>query len=233
MVRHILDRPVWSALSTRQSQVAIGGAGARRFVPEVGPLAAACDDDPKSLAALGELISPGGALILLQADPIVLPLGVEVVTASTGVQMIFERFGSIPDEFGVRVERLSEEDGPAMVALAALTKPGPFERGTPRLGEFWGIKENGELLAMAGERMKQPGYTEVSGVCTHPNARGRGFARILSTLVAQRIVGRGETPYLHSYAANTPAIRLYELIGFRARCSMHIATIARQGVGVT
>lgn len=171
MTRHILDRPVWDALATRQTQAAVGGAFARRFAPNIGPLAASCDDSPQSLDALAELVPLSGELM----------------------------------------------------------RPGPFETGTARLGDFLGIKENNVLVAMAGERMKHLGYAEISGVCVHPSARGRNYARALSTAVAARIIDRGETPYLHAYATNTSAIRLYESIGFRLRCPVHVATIARQG----
>jgi predicted GNAT family acetyltransferase len=125
------------------------------------------------------------------------------------------------------IERLTAADVPAMVALATLTRPGPFALRTPCLGEFWGIKEGGVLIAMAGERLKHQGHTEVSGVCTHPSARGRGLAKALSAHVAQRILDRGESPYLHAYAQNKPAIRLYESLGFRLRCEMHVAAIER------
>jgi predicted GNAT family acetyltransferase len=80
---------------------------------------------------------------------------------------------------------------------------------------------------MAGERMRQVGFTEVSGVCTHPDARGRGLARMLSAIVAARIADRGETPYLHAYATNTAAIRIYESLGFALRGPVHAAVIAR------
>ncbi|MBI3297380.1 MAG: GNAT family N-acetyltransferase [Elusimicrobia bacterium] len=227
MSRHVLDRPIWTALTTRQSQVSVGGGRARRFAPGIGPLASACDDSAQSLAALEELIPADGSLILLQADPIVLPPSAEAAMTASGVQMVLESLPPAPDRLDSRIERLGDEDVPAMVALAGLTKPGPFEPGTPRLGDFWGIRENGVLLAMAGERMKQPGYAEVSGVCTHPDARGRGFARALSAAVAERILDRGETPYLHAYASNTAAIRLYESLGFRLRRPMHVAVLAR------
>jgi predicted GNAT family acetyltransferase len=82
---------------------------------------------------------------------------------------------------------------------------------------------------MAGERMKQAGFTEVSGVCTHPDVRGRGLARLLSAHVARRILARGETPYLAAYATNTPAIRLYESLGFRPRCEVNVVMVARAG----
>jgi predicted GNAT family acetyltransferase len=97
---------------------------------------------------------------------------------------------------------------------------------TPALGEFWGIKDAGVLVAMAGERMKHEGFTEVSGVCTHPHARGRGLGRALSAHVAARISARGDTPYLHAYASNTAAIELYRSLGFAIHRQMYVAAIS-------
>ena len=107
-----------------------------------------------------------------------------------------------------------------MLALATLTKPGPFAPRTHELGEFFGIKSTGRPRRDGRRADEAPGFTEVSGVCTHPDARGRGFARVLSAHVARRIVARGETPYLHAVATNTAAIGLYESLGFRlnAQC---------------
>jgi predicted GNAT family acetyltransferase len=228
MSKHLLDRPIWNALSTRQSEFAIGQDFARRFAPNIGPLASARDDSERSLSALAELIPSEGNLVLLQSDPIVLPPGTEAVTTALGVQLTTEQLTPMHDELDNRIERLEREDWLAMLALATLTKPGPFETETASLGEFWGIKENGVLLGMAGERMRLPGYTEVSGVCTHPDARGRGFARALSAFVAARILKRGEIPFLHSYSTNTAAIQLYESLGFRIRCSVNVAAVARR-----
>jgi predicted GNAT family acetyltransferase len=225
---HPLDRAVWNALATRHARFAVGGARARRFAPDIGPLAAARDDDPQSLAELAELVPADGTLLLLQADPVVLPPGIVATTTAAGVQMVAaELTRAAAAATDLAIERLSEADMPAMVELATLTRPGPFTSRTPVLGEFWGMKEGGVLVAMAGERMRHEGFTEVSGVCTHPRVRGRGLARALSAHVAARILERGETPYLHAYAKNTPAIRLYESLGFRLRCDVHVAVIAR------
>lgn len=222
MSTSLLERPVWTALTTRQAAFAIGGEHARRFVPEVGSLAAARDDSPDSLQALAEL----APVLLLQADPIVVPPGTVAVTTADGVQMIASRTISAPDDD--RIVQLTEADAPAMLALATLTKPGPFAARTQSLGEFWGVKDRGVLVAMAGERMKQAGFTEVSGVCTHPAARGRGLARLLSAWVASRIAARGETPYLHAYASNAAAIELYRSLGFSLHRAMHVAAIGRE-----
>jgi predicted GNAT family acetyltransferase len=108
--------------------------------------------------------------------------------------------------------------GPAdleeMIALVELTQPGPFARRTPEMGRYIGIRDGGRLVAMAGERMHLDGYTEVSAVCTHPDHRGRGYARMLVSEIGRGIVERGETPFLHVYATNAVAIATYEKLGF-------------------
>jgi ribosomal protein S18 acetylase RimI-like enzyme len=221
----ILDRPVWSSLATVHAAFAIGDDRARRFAPDIGPLAGARDDEPDSLAALGALVPIDGSLLVLQVDPIVLPPATVVTTNAPGVQLVLDRLVDVaPDD---RIVPLGDDDRAAMLELATLTKPGPFAARTSVLGEFVGVKEGGQLIAMAGERMKQPGFSEVSGVCTHPTARGRGLARSLSAHVARRILARGEVPYLHAYAANAAAIALYESLGFRLRTGVQVNAIAR------
>jgi predicted GNAT family acetyltransferase len=219
-----LERPVWNTLATRHAAFSVGGERARRFAFDIGPLAGARDDAPESLAALAELVRTSGPIILLQAPAIVLPPGLVATMTAPGVQMVLEQLARVADE--PRIEPLTVDDVPAMIALATLTKPGPFAARTNALGSFYGIKERGVLVAIAGERMKHDGYTEVSGVCTHPDARGRGFARRLSAHVARRISERGEVPYLHAFATNTAAISLYESLGFRVRRAMHVMGVA-------
>ncbi|HVK42142.1 MAG TPA: GNAT family N-acetyltransferase, partial [Phenylobacterium sp.] len=118
-------------------------------------------------------------------------------------------------------------DAPQMLALATLTAPGPFFARTHQLGRFVGVKAGGQLVAMAGERMRPPGHTEVSGVCTHPDHRGRGYAAGLMLEVAARIRARGEIPFLHSYAHNTGAIALYQALGFDFRRELIMTTLTR------
>ncbi|MEO8553949.1 MAG: GNAT family N-acetyltransferase [Kofleriaceae bacterium] len=221
-----MRRPIWDALTTRQIAFSLGGERARRFDPEVSPFAATRDDSPDSLAALAELVPSTGTLVMLQADPIRVPPGAVAVMTAPGVQMIAERPIEAPSD--PRIRRLAPTDAPAMLALATLTKPGPFAARTPELGEFWGVFDGEHLVAMAGERMKHPGLTEVSGVCTHPDARGRGLARTLSAWVAAQIAARGETAYLHAYASNTAAIELYRSLGFVLALEMHVAALARE-----
>jgi ribosomal protein S18 acetylase RimI-like enzyme len=222
-MKHILDRPAWSALTTRHAALAEGGELARRYDPSTVPFAAARDDGEESLRALRALAGPEDRLLIVQADPIVLPEKFAADMTASGVQMILRR--APPKVADERIEPLTEADAPEMLALATLTKPGPFTLRAQALGEFWGVKEDGRLIAMAGERMKQDGHTEVSGVCVHPDVRGRGLGRKLSMFMTHRVLERGETPYLHAFATNVLAIRLYESIGFELRSMMHVAAI--------
>ncbi|TSE05947.1 GNAT family N-acetyltransferase [Mesorhizobium intechi] len=226
-MKHVLDRPVWSALATRHQALAQGGALARRYSPSFAHFAGTAAHDAASLQALGELVGPGESIIMAQADTIVLPAGLSAISQAAAVQMVAD--APLPMVSDDRVQRLTQDDVAEMVALASLTKPGPFTSGALSLGDFWGVKAGGRLVAMAGERMKQPGYSELSGVCSHPDVRGSGLGRLLSVFVANQIFARGEVPYLHAYATNAGAIRLYESIGFRLRCAINVAVVQRPG----
>lgn len=226
-MKHVLDRPIWSALDTRHRAFAQDDGLARRYEPSIVPFAATAADDVESLLAFEKLVPPGDSVVLLQADAIVLPSGLSAISTASGVQMVAgEPLPTVSDE---RVQRLTRDDAAEMLALASLTKPGPFTLRAQDLGDFWGIKAGGRLVAMAGERMKQPGHSELSGVCTHPEFRGGGLGRLLSVFVADQIMARGEIPYLHAYATNKAAIGLYGSIGFRLRSTMHVAVVQRAG----
>jgi ribosomal protein S18 acetylase RimI-like enzyme len=224
-MNHPLDRPIFSALSTRHAPLAEGGALAKRYPASIAPFAATENDGEDSLRALAGLAPAGEMLLLLMADPIAVPSGLVTLSAGPAVQMIAERpLDRVVDD---RVVQLGQADAADMLSLATLTKPGPFSLRALSLGDFWGVRIDGRLVAMAGERMKQPGYTELSGVCTHPDVRGKGLGRLLSLHVAGTILARGEQPYLHAYATNESAIALYRSLGFRLRSAMHVAAIGR------
>ncbi|HEY3706160.1 MAG TPA: GNAT family N-acetyltransferase [Terracidiphilus sp.] len=125
---------------------------------------------------------------------------------------------------GVTLRQLTPADAPSMVALAELTEPGPFRLRTIELGNFYGIFHDDRLVSMAGKRMHVPGYVEVSGVCTHPDARGQGYARRLMQLVMDEIEQSGRTPFLHAWQ-NNPATRLYESLGFSLTRTFHLAVL--------
>jgi predicted GNAT family acetyltransferase len=140
--------------------------------------------------------------------------------------MVATRSIRVPESDADIVE-LTDADAPEMLALATLTEPGPFLSRTHTMGTFRGIRIGGRLAAMAGERFRFPGYTEVSGVCTHPDFRGRRLARRLSAAVAARIEWRGERPFLHAWKTNQVAISLYQSLGFEIRAEVHIKVLER------
>ena len=215
----VLDRPIWHALSGRQAGFAVSEGLARRFRGDVSPFVACINDSPEALAAVAALAKDrlalaGETMLFLQRGRVPVPPGMRVVECGLGVQMVAEDFVASDTPDGIVA--LGEGDAGEMFALATLTQPGPYRARTHELSQFWGVKsDDGRLLAMAGERLQLPGMSEVSGVCTHPEARGRGLAGLLSRHVASEIVRRGAVPFLHAYAANAGAIRLYEGLGFR------------------
>lgn len=223
----MLDRPVWSALSTRHLPLSLGGPLARRYAADVNLFASARDDTTAALVALTELVQAGGRVFVLQVPDIVVPSGLAAVKAAKGVQMIATRSieAAGPED---DIVELTDGDAPEMLALATLTEPGPFLARTHLMGAFRGIRIGGRLAAMAGERFRFPGYTEVSGVCTHPDFRGRGLARRLSAAVAARIEARGEQPFLHAWQTNRPAIALYESLGFEIRTIVDVKVLERR-----
>ncbi len=221
----MLDRPVWAALTTAHLGLSVGGALARRYAPDVNLFAAARDDSAAALAALTELVQPGERVFLADVPDVAVPNGLVLIKAASGVQMIATRSMRAAAEDDI--VQLADADAPEMLALATLTEPGPFLARTHTMGTFRGIRLGGRLAAMAGERFRFPGHTEVSGVCTHPDFRGRGLARRLSAAVAARIESRGERPFLHAWKSNHVAIALYESLGFEIRAEVNIKVLER------
>lgn len=229
---HPLDRPAWSAMNGRLAPLTIrreqGGGAAVRLDPEIGVFAAAADGSSQSLALLNTLCReyPGAGLVEPEGHPIetVLP-DVPVVSRAACVQMTAEAL--TPGHDGdLDVRTLGEADAEEMLALATLTRPGPFRRGTLRLGGFIGVRREGRLIAMAGERMKVEGFTELSGVCTHPDFRGQGLAGALSRAVVAGILARGERAFLHAYADHAATVAFYESLGFSVRARMTYTVLA-------
>lgn len=220
-----LDRPVWASLTSLHADLALGDALAKRYRPEINRFASARDDGDAALAALARLVQPAQPVFVLQVPEICIPPGLVASKLAKGVQMVAA--APITAEAGTDevIPLGGDADAEEMLALATLTEPGPFLRETSRMGRFVGIRIDGRLAAMAGERFRFPGCTEVSGVCTHPDFRGRGLARRLSRHVAAGIAARGDTAFLHAWKTNAAAIRLYESLGFRLRCEVNVAVL--------
>jgi predicted GNAT family acetyltransferase len=222
---HPLDYPVWTALTTTQRALAEGGALARRYPVPIAPFAALADMSAESFAALEALMAPGDVVALFTPDAVTAPATFRLMLADTGEQMI-----GTPAEAparGVEIVRLGVDDVPAMMELTALTKPGPFSVRTHELGTFLGIRADGRLAAMAGERMKPGNYTEMTAVCVHPDHRGRGYGQMLLSAVSRQIVARGEIPFLHVFTNNASAIALYRRQGMEIRRRLHVTVLQK------
>ncbi|WP_079177689.1 GNAT family N-acetyltransferase [Streptomyces mangrovisoli] len=211
---HVLDRPALAALTGPHAHFAEWHGRLVRYPVEVTPWLALPDDPgPDDWADLAALAGPGGEVPLLgYRGP--LPDGWEFVFSVEGVQLVDEGMEAVPDPEAVV---LGPADVPEMLDLVERTRPGPFLPRTVELGTYLGLRRDGALIAMAGERLHPPGWTEISAVCTDPAYRGEGLATRLIRAVAHGVRARGETPFLHTGAANAGAIRLYESLGFRLR----------------
>jgi ribosomal protein S18 acetylase RimI-like enzyme len=215
---HPLDNPIWTALTTSQSRFAEVSELARKFVPEVGPLAGFEQPTRETYASLGNLVRVGTrAGLFLEAgakEDDVESAGFKIVEQDSLLQMIYSDC-ELPAR-AIDFVPMSAADSPEMLALATMMKPGPFGTRTHELGTYIGVRREGQLAAMAGERMRVPGFTEISAVCTHPNHSGHGYATALMVELIQQIRRRSEIPFLHVRSSN-PAIGLYPRLGFADR----------------
>ncbi|TMI21272.1 GNAT family N-acetyltransferase [Candidatus Bathyarchaeota archaeon] len=222
----LLDNPVWSALSTTHASFAEGDELAKRYPVDVAPFAATRDQSTESYDSLARLLGLGVTAALPLAAMPDLPAGWTVLRNVDSAQMVWN--GSVPPPVKHTLEDLDVSQIDEMVALVELTKPGPFFRRTPELGSYLGVREKGQLVAMAGERLRPLGYTEISAVCTHPEYRGRGYASSLVSMLIQRITKRDEIPFLHVRTENIGAIRVYEKLGFKTRRIINIAIVKKR-----
>lgn len=210
----VLDNPARAALLGPHAHFAEAQGNVLRYPLDVAPWWGLPDHpQPGDWAAAAQLAGPGGTVTLAGLRGAV-PDGWEVTFRLPGVQLVADGVTGTPDAEAVR---LGAPDVPEMLALVERTRPGPFLSRTVHMGTYLGIRRGGALVAMAGERLHPPGWTEISAVCTDEAYRGQGLARRLISAVVAGIQARGESPFLHAAASNTPAIALYQAMGFRLR----------------
>ncbi|UIP08193.1 GNAT family N-acetyltransferase [Erythrobacter sp. SDW2] len=216
-------------LHGRLAHLAQGTDGAKRIDPRYGPFAASRDRGEEAQAALAALFDgPDDRLWLVEPEAAPCPPGAQIMRTAELVQMVADGEPPEDDVIDPAVVALGEADAAEMAEIALATEPGPWGTLAHRYGQFYGIRMEGRLAAMAGERMlPAPGLAEVSGVCTWPEYRGQGLARRLIRRVMAGQRARGDVPYLHSYAHNAGAIELYQSLGFRPRRTMWVTVLAR------
>jgi ribosomal protein S18 acetylase RimI-like enzyme len=233
-----LDNVVWHALTGPQAELAetrplaapgaaqsaraAQAARAVRYPPDHSVFAALPDQpDDADWDALADLMGPSGVGVLFRGHLDVAPHWTELQDGH-GIQMLGDGVGGRPDP---EVEELGLEDVDEVLALIGRTQPGPFGPRTLALGRYVGLRRDGRLVAMAGERFHLDGWTEISAVCTDPDHRGEGLAGRLVLDVTAGIVARGEVPLLHVAVDNQGAARLYEALGFRPRRQVEVHVV--------
>jgi predicted GNAT family acetyltransferase len=207
------------------SGFALGNDLARRYPAAIAPMAGLREISDAALNALAALMDPGDVVGLFGQDPVSEAQGLLVVGQKHIAQMTCDRPDDSPHTG--HITELTPADVTDMLRLVELTKPGPFSAGAIVLGTYLGIRRAGELIAMAGERMRFDGFTEISAVCTHPKYRGCGYASSLVRALVRQIIARGETPFLHLFSDNTTAAALYAKLGFTHRRRLIVTVLRR------
>lgn len=223
---HPLDNVVWSALNSRHhAQLAIVEPHARRYPAAFAPFGAMREISPEGFESLAGWLAGDAQVALVTAGDVRPPPVFEVVRSKDMVQMVQIK-PPVSLAAGAEVfQALGPADIPQMLALVDQTRPGPFGERTLELGRFLGLKVEGQLVAMAGERMHLDDYTEVSAVCTRDDFRGQGLARRLVSAVCSGIAARGETAILHAFTDNHGAIALYRELGFNVRATLRLTVL--------
>ena len=218
----LLDNPIWHALNSHHRSLARGVGLAARYVADVSRFAGLAKPTAEAFRDLATLINPSETVSFFTAEPLNAPEQWAVLRSRSLEQMVCDHVAEIAPRLGAQ---LGAEDVPQMLALALATEPGPFSEGTIRMGRFFGIRStDGRLAAMAGERLRLPGFTEISAVCTDPAFRGRGYARALVAALAGQVLAEGCKPFLHVKTENG-AKGLYKSLGFRVRKAIQLTVL--------
>lgn len=223
-MEHLLDNPVWHALTGPHAALALGRGLARHYPRGAAPFSAVAEPSASAYADLGADLPAGLEARLFRPVEEAAPPGWETISARPIVQMVADDppDGAEETEAGLPVRSLGADDASDMLALAEAAKPGPFGPRSALLGGYVGVRDPaGRLVAMVGERFRLPGHVELSAICVHPEARGSGLGGVLTRHLARRALARGEAPFLHVFPDN-PAAGLYARLGFRERATLWV-----------
>ncbi|MFC7025089.1 GNAT family N-acetyltransferase [Promicromonospora thailandica] len=220
----VLENPAWSSLTGEHAHLAQGNDLARRYLPDVSPWSAVRSwTEPGVWAAIIDLVGPDADFFGAPPEGVPLPEGWAAGEVGWGVQLVeTDDVAGRPDDEAVL---LGAADVPEMLDLVARTRPGPFLPRTHEMGRYVGFRRDGRLVAMAGERLRPEGWTEISAVATDERYRGQGLASRLALDVVHHVRERGQRAMLHAAAGNTNAIRLYESLGFVLRRRVAFGTL--------
>jgi ribosomal protein S18 acetylase RimI-like enzyme len=194
------------------------------YPADIGPLSAVQELTSEAYTDLAAIVPESDVAALFLENSPEIPAGWQLLRDGTLVQMVCP-MGPHRPSLAEAILPMTPADFPEMVTLASLTEPGPFRGHTTNLGAFVGIRVDGRLAAMAGQRLAPTGFAEVSAVCTHPDFRGRGYAQALVAAVTRNIHSEGRVPFLTSFEANTGAIRIYKQVGFVRRRTFQLAVL--------
>lgn len=226
---HVLDNPAWNALISGNKHFSEGNEQVKYFDKEVSPFVGLEENSPGNFEVLYELIQRNSPILLVTPTEIAIPAPWKVINFIRGRQMVYDG-GEVPFLTNTEIVPLKDEHIPQMLALTKLTNPGPFAERTIDFGHYHGFLENGRLVAMAGQRLYPFNYAELSAVCTHPDHRGRGYARQLLLHQIQRIHAASNIPFLHVRSNNERAIKVYENLGFSTRKEVYFYVMVKNEI---
>ena len=224
-VEHPLDNVAWNSLTSRHRGLGVVGKKAAKYRTQVSMIAGVAENTAEAYSELAEIVETGVPVAIIGEGPPedhpewVVRMAMEGFQMTCDAPIMYEERGFVS---------LTPDDVPQMMELVEMTRPGPFSPGTIEMGKYIGVKVDGRFVAMGGERMKPEGYTEVSGICTHPEYRGKGYAKAITGALTNMVLERGETPFLNVFANNTPAIKLYEKLGYKTRRTIKASGIMRK-----
>jgi ribosomal protein S18 acetylase RimI-like enzyme len=220
--------PVFTALESNHRHFAITSGGALRYPAAVTPFAAIRSPTTVALSDLCSLLVPEESVwvaALGKASPA--DAGLVVLSAIDVLQMVLPPEIELPAP-DPEVRSLDGSHAAEMVALTDIAFPGFFRRRTCEMGAYFGIYSDRQLVSMGGERLRFPGYSELSGICTHPAHRGQGHAARMLLHLARLERSRGIVPWLHVTATNRNAVDLYLRLGFETVRLIKLSQLARR-----